>query len=154
MPSQNFPFFTWVMKEWIASKYPSSPTVSLCVPFANSFHIFTWDKQTSWRVFIWSGLHDQKRQKQILLFTKWMTYGTNSSFKPLKNRNGVSLILGNVVSLGQTWWHIFARYFAGGKAVGIKILMLRKVFSSIIAAIISWFRLPSWMERAPPRDCP
>ena len=44
-------------------------------------------------------------------------YGIISSFNPLRNRMGMSVIWGRTSSLGQSWVQRRARYFAGGMAL-------------------------------------
>ena len=39
------------------------------------------------------------------------------------NKIGISVILGKVSSLGQTWWQSGARNLAGGKALRRKLIV-------------------------------
>lgn len=51
------------------------------------------------------------------------TYGMISSFNPLRNRIGTSVILGRMSSLGQYWWHIREMNFAAGKILSVLVSM-------------------------------
>ena len=53
----------------------------------------------------------------ISTFLRGGTHGTISSFKPLMNRIGTSIIEGRTSLLGHIWWHNRAMYLAGGKTL-------------------------------------
>jgi len=63
------------------------------------------------------GFRWQTTRYRVSMATKTITHGIISSFRPLRNRIGILVILGIVSSVGQIWWQSGVRKRAGGKAL-------------------------------------
>lgn len=65
---------------------------------------------------MWEALNEKSVWMQVI-DGKYGTYGTISSFKPLRNRMGTSVILGSMSSLVHCWWHSRTTYLATGNTL-------------------------------------